>query len=128
MYQRWCEALRRKLSSAKRLPPERRELTVRELRNETGKVLFAHIYTFNSNLGFSVDGGWRFINLQASCMWGIPKNSGSVEGSSWENTSFPGIMTRQYTADVKIVGGLSAGLLFNFFLRLGSKHLCPLPL
>ena len=29
---------------------------------------------------------------------------------------------------VKIVGGLSAGLLFNFFLRLGSKHLCPLPL
>ena len=58
--------------------------------------------TFNSNLGFSVDGGWRFINLQASCLWGIPKDSGSMEGNSWGNTSFPGIKTRQYTADNKL--------------------------
>lgn len=56
----------------------------------------------NSNMGFAFDGGWRFINLQASCLWGIPKAGGSVEGSSWENTKFPGIMTRQYTADNRL--------------------------
>lgn len=71
--------------------------------------------SLNSNIGFAVDGGWRFINLQTSCMWGIPKNSGSVEGSSWENTSFPGIMTRQYTADNKLESNfkLNTRLMFD---------------
>ena len=58
--------------------------------------------SLNSNIGLAVDGGWRFINLQSELLFGIPKTSGSVESSTWGNSNFPGILTRQYKADNKL--------------------------
>ena len=44
-------------------------------------------------LGFNATMGWEMILLEADCMWGFPKLSGSMEDSDWLNTSNYGMKT-----------------------------------
>ena len=55
-----------------------------------------------SYLGFNVQGGWRFINLDASCVWGIPKASGGMENSSWDCSYNPFIKNKYFEYENKL--------------------------
>jgi outer membrane protease len=46
-----------------------------------------------SLLGFNATVGWEMILIEANCLWGSPKSSGTMYDSDWLNTSSYGMKT-----------------------------------
>jgi hypothetical protein len=72
--------------------------------NKNDKTVSEFLWDRNalSYLGFNVQGGWRFINLDASCVWGIPKECGGMENSTWMSSYNPTLKNRYFEYENKL--------------------------